>query len=157
MTVAGMSVYQNNIRMTETSEIDFRGADVIFSITGTDVMRVRHTSCTGTGGLPKYDTCITSNPLSSSGVITEAFLDLQNVPFNTAVTADCGFTKGLETGSGVELANDHNVYGTGGLLAVFTGTTIWNGADYLKCALSVDPTASFTATLRTYYHDVLGQ
>lgn len=82
-----------------------------------------------------------------SGAILEAVLINKANP--TGASADLGFTDGCANGSGSSIID--NACTATGCSAVFiaNGTTlpVWNGAQYLKLALTKDPGAGYKAVL----------
>lgn len=145
---------RGSLQINNSGTVDFRGSDAILSVSGSDLLRIRDVTCTATGGLAKYDTCITANPLSSTGVVVRAQLELGNNP--AGGTFDCGFVKAANSATGTTLI-ENSVSATGANSYYTTGTAHWNGADFIKCGTITPPTSPFTAHLRIWYTDTFGE
>ena len=161
--VAGYAFFsQGSIEIHETGEIDFRGSDVILSISGADVLRVREATCTGTGGDPaaNYDTCLMTNPLGTTGSLHRLQAEIAGSPVTTN-TMECGFLNTADTGSGNVIHFSKQTIGTGttiiwigtGTIAGSVAEQAWNSADRIKCGLTVDPSSTFDAKIRAWYSD----
>jgi hypothetical protein len=129
---------------------------------GTVAFGTRIVTCTGTGGNvkvsggAKYDTCIVANPLTTTGAIQSISLMVSASP--VAVGIDCGFVKGLNSGTGTAFTNLGNMAtGTGLTLTFSTGSLQWNPVDYIKCGTLGTPTTSFAAKLRVQYFDTTSE
>jgi len=146
------------------SGLDFRTngsqSGAVIKDNGTVAFATRIVTCTGTGGNvkvgagaaagAKYDTCIVKNPLTTTGSIQSISLMVSASP--VAVGVDCGFVKGLVSGTGTSFTNLGNIAtGTGLTFTFGTGSLQWNSADYIKCGTLGTPTTSFAAKLRVQY------
>lgn len=120
--------------------------------------------CTATGGNvkvsngAKYDTCITRLPRTNSGVLTAVSLEFAGTPVGS-VGYDCGFVKGLVSGTGTVIINNA-VSASGSTTYVearaFSGglapSGLWNSADYFKCGTLTNPGA-LSAKMKIWYYD----
>lgn len=133
---------------------------------GTVAYATRIVTCTGTGGNvkvgagaaagAKYDTCIIPPLLSTTGAIQR--LDLMVSASPSVVGIDCGFVKGLVSGTGTSFTNLGNMATATGLTLTFsTGSLQWNSLDYIKCGTLGTPTTSFAAKLRVQYFDTTAE
>ncbi len=117
-------------------------------------------TCTATGGLAKYDTCISpqfSKFGIGSGVLVAEMssLEIGNSPISVGI--DCGVVKATSTASGSSLVNNYQT-ATGSIVRFTTGATVVvNGADYIKCGSLTNPTSPFTARLKFVFWDLFGE
>jgi hypothetical protein len=138
------------------------GQDIVYTLNGTEISRVRQVACTATGGLAKYDTCYMASPLTTTGSLKEVSLECGN--WKVAMSGDLGFVKAAETGSGSPIARMSNQsLGTGAyIIHQGTGATLWNPADKLKFATLVTPTGTLNTTrydcvMRVDLEDIYGR
>lgn len=127
----------------------------------------RTVTCTATGGNvkvgagaaagAKYNTCIAANPLSTTGSIQSVSLMISAGPV-VAAGFDCGFVKGLVSGTGTSFTNLGNIASGTGLTFTFgTGSLQWNSVDYIKCGTLTNPGPGFAAKLRIQYFDTTAE
>tara|TARA_R100001530_G_C4315087_1_gene154113 strand:- start:1027 stop:1599 length:573 start_codon:yes stop_codon:yes gene_type:complete len=166
--VAGYAFFsQGSIEVHNTGEIDFRGADVILSLTGTDVLRVRQVTCASTGasrsaeGNSQNRTCNMSNPLSTSGSIHRLQVEVAGAA-NAAVNWSCGHSSGTAvTNAGIctgsTLINRKSATSGTTLVYVSTGSNTnahntWQGGENLCCSTTSDP-GTVDAVMRVWFSD----
>ena len=162
--------------MHNSGEIDFRGADVILSLTGTDVLRVREATCSSTGAsrgseLRYNRTCSIQNPLSTTGSLHRLQVEVAGAPNTTNWTCNYSTgasiaTNGTCTGA---TSNTNLIYRqsvTSGTTLVWAGTGTystnfkhgdlknnWQGLDYICCQTTGNPGGTVDAKIRTWFSD----
>lgn len=120
---------------------------------------IQITKCSSTGGNvkvsggAKYDTCIAASPLTTTGSI--ARISLEVTGSHAAYPIDCGFVKGIASGTGTAFVNMGNVSTGSGLTFLYgTGSLRWNPVDYIKCGtLTTVNSSALDASLRVEYYD----
>lgn len=111
------------------------------------------TTCTATGGLAAYDTCLLQTPFNSSassyglttgtGVVRYLQLDVIANPAGGKI--DCTVNNATRTATGGTLRFT-DVSGTGTVNTYTTAFTMTPN-DYIKCGSLTNPTSSFSAKL----------
>ena len=151
LTVIGMVTGASFIGTSGTDTVvdSQSGQDIVYELNGTETKRVMApVTCTATGGLAKYDTCITASPITTTGAITKVSIECGNVA--ESLTGDLSFVEAVETGTGTALVNfDNAVIGTGATVVFNTGSVLWNPTNYLKFGTL----STLTGTLNTTRYD----
>lgn len=93
--------------------------------------------CTNTGGLEltagagaKYDTCISTSPITTTGAIAGISVECGGVP--KPFVYDVSFVKALNTGTGTAITNLNSLTAGSGSFVGVNPNIVWNPADYLK-------------------------
>lgn len=155
--VVGTAQIKGDVRVEDSGKIDFRGANVVLAVSGSDLLRIADHTCTATGGVATYDTCLFDNPLSGSGVLHRIQLEIGNAPVGSG-DIDCSIVTAAGSATGTSLPNMNNVVAISGAVAVYsTGSQVMQAGDFIKCGTLTNVTSSFTARLRIWYSDLFGE
>ena len=146
------------------SQIDFAGPSISLSETGTELLHALNFSCAGSGDiLDPFPFCVAQLPsvISGSGVLLGP-LDVECANFPTTANLDTYFGKGGigdESSSGTQvLSANHPLTGTQTLVTVFSGSFIWNAADYLRIISDAQFVAAGTdCRVRGWVKDFYGE
>ena len=162
-TTGVIGVFAGTLQMRNAGQIDFRGPDVALTVTGAELLHLKRATCTGSGGKPNYDFCAVYKPevFTDSGTLLRTTLECGGFGPATPGTVDLAFAKGVGgdptvTGSQI-ITQRAAMVTTGGILTLFTGSTIWNGADILRVGTTTDfPAASADCVLQVESRDKYG-
>ena len=111
-------------------------------------------SCTGTGGLAKYEYCTWTEPSTNPGsgsVITKIVYNVGSSPVAVGVDATIS-DNATSSGSIENITNITNITtATGQTIAVLTGAYLVSEGENLVFKTLTDPTGSHTATVEVEY------
>jgi len=164
-TLVGVSLGANvagyfagNVQVTNKIDFPTTSSGIQLTLNANSLFRVDDVTCTATGGVAAYDTCLIKNPFSGSGVIQRVAVEFGNNHANG--TLDCGLIPTEKTGTGsfkTTLINNASG-GTGALAGTYTtATQVWHGGEYIKCGSLTDVSGGFTARLRVWSQDLFGE
>ncbi len=134
---------------------------VVLKAGGTVVDQKIPVTCSATGGLTKYPTCITASPYTSTGVLTGLSLECGGAAMGNWVMSGA-FVKSVTAPSGTTTIPNFGTRKTvgSGSFTTMSGSTplTWNPADLIKISTitSIPTTTNFNCTMLITSHDKFG-
>ena len=152
--VGGQLWVERNINFVGNQGGTATGAMISFS--GANLFTRNSIQCTGTGGGPNYDSCITQSPFNTTGALMWVSVECGSMPV-ASQKVEVGFVELRSTSSGNTMLNDVALL-TGAYVGWATGSggRTWNPRNFLKAQFTKAPTTSQNCVMRYEAYDKYG-